>query len=513
VTSVRVVTAAQAAARDAAAIADGIPSGHLMAAAGRAAADAIARRYGSRLRDGVAVFAGPGNNGGDAWVVAHRLAALGARVRVCETGPSRTDDARAARDAALPHVSLGGPDGNEAVVVDGLLGTGAKGAPTGPIADAVQRILALRSEGAVIAALDIPTGLDATTGESYHGVVADVTVTFGTAKRGHLLARGDCGTLVVVDIGLGSHAELDDGAPILIDATWMRARVPPIAAEAHKGSRRRIAIIGGARGMAGAIILSARAAQRSGIGMVRAIVAEESLGAVQSAAVEATATTWPMDDVAFGRAVNDYAHAVALGPGLGNTADRRALAEHVLGLWSGPVVIDADGLNVFAGSIPSLAALLAGRPALITPHPLEMARLTAVAPEVVNAKRFEIGVEVARSLGAAVLLKGVPTIISAPSGQVLVSATGSPALAQAGSGDVLTGIATTLLAQIGDAFLAGACAAWAHGRAAELAGAGRPVRGIALEEVVQHLGDVWRFESPILGPDELLELPRVGDPR
>ena len=247
--------------------------------------------------------------------------------------------------------------------------------------------------------------------------------------------------------------------------------------------------------------------------MVRVIVAEESLGAVQSAAVEATATTWPLDDTALGEAVNDYAHAVAVGPGLGNAADRRALAERLLAIWSGPVVIDADGLNVFAGAIPSLAGLLAGRQALITPHPVEMARLAGITSDVVNARRFEIGVEVARSLGAAVLLKGVPTIIFAPNGDILVSATGSPALAQAGSGDVLTGIATTLLAQTGDALVSGACAAWVHGRAAELAGAGRSIRGIALEDVVRSLGDVWRFETPTLAPNELLELPRVADER
>jgi ADP-dependent NAD(P)H-hydrate dehydratase / NAD(P)H-hydrate epimerase len=510
--SVRVVNAAQSASRDAAAIAAGTPSRSLMEKAGAAAAGVISRRFGPHFGDGVAIFAGPGNNGGDAWVVARHLAASGIAVRVVEAGESRTGDAGAARQAALSHVSLGAPTGRERVVVDGLLGTGSRGAPRGPVAGAVDRVRRLRADGAAVVALDLPTGVDASTGAAAGHVDADLTVTFGAVKRGHLVARGHCGAVVVVDIGLGDSAELDDGAPRLIDEAWVAVRIPPISAEAHKGVRRRIAIAGGSTGMAGACILAARAAMRSGVGMVRLVVEKASLAGVQSAAVEATAATWPIGDADLASQVADYAHAVLAGPGLGHAAAQRAFLEQLLTAWRGPTVLDADALNLFAGELPALARLLDGRPSIITPHPGELGRLIGLSTDEVLAQRFEVGKEVARALRAVVLLKGVPTVLFAPDGETLVSAAGTPVLATAGSGDVLGGIVTTLLAQSGEPFISAACAAWAHGRAAELANAGRPVRGVVLDEVIAALADVWRFDGARPEPPVMAELPRVGDP-
>jgi NAD(P)H-hydrate epimerase len=187
---------------------------------------------------------------------------------------------------------------------------------------------------------------------------------------------------------------------------------------------------------------------------------------------------------------------VLLGPGLGDTPASRALVERVLGAWRGPVVLDADALNVFAGDTAALRALLGERAALLTPHPAELARLCGATVQDVLATRFEIGASVARDTGAAVLLKGVPTVITAPSGERLASAAGTPALAAAGSGDLLGGIAATLLAQTGDALVAGACAAWAHGRAAELAQRGRTPRGVVLADVERRIADVWSESLP-----------------
>lgn len=212
---VRVVTAAAAAARDAAAIAAGTPSRALMRRAGEAAAHLIRTRFADRLRDGVFVVTGPGNNGGDGWVAARALAESGVRVRVREAVPSRTGDAFAAREDALPHVTLGSGPGSEQVAIDALLGTGARGAPAGPMAEAVEDLVARRERGASVVALDLPSGIDADTGAGTLAVRADLTVSFGTIKRGHLLARAACGDIVVVDIGLGEHADLDDGAPSL----------------------------------------------------------------------------------------------------------------------------------------------------------------------------------------------------------------------------------------------------------------------------------------------------------
>ncbi len=509
--TVRVVTAAEAAARDAAAIAAGTPSRALMEAAGRGAAAAIRESYGDRLSRGVAILAGPGNNGGDGWVVARHLTAAGVPVRVAEYGESRTPDARAARDAALPGVSLGVPDGGEAVVVDALLGTGARGVPDGALGDAVDRAVALRRGGAVVVALDVPTGVDATTGVAIRCVTADLTVTFGTLKRAHVVARGRCGAIVVVDIGLGDSAELEDGAPRLVDECWVASQVPPIGAESHKGIRRRVVIAGGGRGMAGAPMLAARAAMRSGVGMVRLLVHEASLSAVQGAVIEATASTWPAADAMLEQQVTGYAHAVLAGPGLGRGPVERGVVEQLLRTWRGPVVLDADALNVFSGDLVTLGGLLAGRPALLTPHAGELARLIDTTPDDVVASRFEAARDLARTLRAVVLLKGVPTVVTAPNGDRLVSAAGTPVLAAAGSGDLLGGIAVTLLAQTGDPFHSAAVAAWIHGRAAELANAGRPVRGVVLDDVLAHLGAAWRLDGHPPAPPVLARLPRVGD--
>jgi NAD(P)H-hydrate epimerase len=511
--SVRVVSASQAAELDAAAISSGVPSRALMQAAGRAAADLILARFPLESSRGVAFYAGPGNNGGDAWVAAAELARRGVRVRVAEVSPSRTSDAKAEREAASAVLTHTLPDGSEGVIVDGLLGTGARGAPHGAIAEAIGRIERLGLQGpnaARVVALDVPSGVDATTGEtSGVHVRADLTVTFGTMKRGLLVNRDAAGAIVVIDIGLGAAAASGDVMP-LVDAEFVREAVPPIHAAAHKGTRKRLAIVGGAQGMAGSTILAARGAMRGGIGMVKLVVAPESVAAVQSAEPAAMCARWPVTDAEFA-AIFEWADVLLIGPGLGQGPVARAFAERLLRDWRGPVVLDADGLNAFAGDAGALAHLLSGRPAVITPHAAEFARLAGVSLEDVNARRFEIAAELARTIHATVLLKGVPTIVS--DGTVTaVSASGTPVLATAGSGDVLGGIVATLLAQGSDAHRSAAAAAWVHGRAAEIAGDGR-VRGVDLGDVIGALRDAWRLEAPPLPAPLLAELPAVGERR
>lgn len=507
---IAVTTAREAAERDAEAINSGIPSRALMQRAGAAAAGEIARRFPELLRVTVGILAGPGNNGGDAWVVARALAAVGVRVVVTAAGEARTESARAERALAAERVEMG--DATSApLIIDGLLGTGTRGAPQGGIADAIAAVNAARDAGALVVSLDVPSGLDAEGGGAEHAVRAHLTLTFGTLKRGLLVARGNAGRIAVLDIGLGRFGDTD-GAPRLVTGRWVRAVVPGIAAAAHKGTRRKLVIVGGQLGMAGAPILAARAAMRSGIGMVRVLVARENVPVVQAAAPEALARAWPTDRAGeIDDAVRGWADGVLLGPGLGDGPEQRALVERVLESWRGPVVIDADGLNVFKGDAPALAALLGGRPALLTPHAGELARLAATTTDDVLAHRFEIGAETARATGAAVLLKGVPTVITAVDGRRLISAAGTPVLATAGSGDVLGGLAATLVTQMEDGLVAGACAAWIHGRAAELAGAGRVVRGTTLDDVERALAEVWSDEPEPPTYPVLAELPPVGD--
>lgn len=518
---VRVVTGAEAAARDQAAIGAGIPSRALMQRAGGATATELALRYPHEVRAGVLVFAGPGNNGGDAWVVARALASAGVRVRVCAPVPASTPDAQAERGLALPSVEevpadtgalvAGDLYRGEGVVVDGLLGTGSSGAPRGDVAAAIRGLRTMRERGAVIAALDIPSGVNATTGEMYTPppARAHVTFSYGTLKRGQLMARAVCGRLVVLDIGLGAHAHLADGAPVVVDRAWVARHVPDFAADAHKGTRGKLVIIGGGAGMSGAAVLAARAAWRSGVGMVKLVVAPESLAAVREADPQSLTAPWPVNEGDVQREVS-WADVIAIGPGLGGGVAARELVERVLRGFEGPVVLDADAINAFSSDVNALAALIGHRPAVLTPHPAEFGRLIGLAVDDVLLRRFDVALPLARHTRAVVLLKGQPTVITAPSGERLVTASGTPLLAAAGSGDLLTGMVGTLLGQVSDPAVAAACAAWAHGRAAYLAQRGRArIRGLTLDDALAQFPRAWSTRAAPNRYPVLLELPDI----
>lgn len=450
------------------------------------AATLIAARCGGGTGGGsntVTVYTGPGNNGADGWAVARSLALSGVRVDVREIVAPGSAEGVAERDAfhecradIAPHGGAG------RIVVDALLGTGSTGAPRGAIAEAVREINACRDRGAFVIALDVPTGLDATSGEAEGSVRADVTISFGTGKRGTLNARGACGEIVIVDIGLAS---VSGDLPLLVDGAFVRANTPVIPATAHKGTRGKLAIVAGGAGMGGAAILAAEAALRSGIGLVKVITDERNVGSVHARLPEAL--TGHLTEATA--AISDWADAVLIGPGLGRNHSASALVHDVLASWRGPVVVDADALNVFDGRVGDLARLLSGRPALITPHPEELARLVLRDVKDVLANRFDIGTDVARALGAAVLLKGTPTVITSPGGARHVVAAGTPVLATGGSGDALGGIIATLLAQGCVPAIAAACAAWVHGRAAEFTPG---VRGFTLTDVLERLSEAWR---------------------
>jgi NAD(P)H-hydrate epimerase len=494
-----------------------------MQRAGAAAAGEIALRFRDRLDAGVLVLAGPGNNGGDAWVVAAALRRSGARVRVVEPIASKTGDAQAEKASAMrvlaeADVESGQTpalDRGERLIVDGLLGTGASGAPRGEIAGAIDAVNAMRARGAIVAALDVPSGLNASTGETVGAAIAaDITLTFAAVKRGHVVNRDACGDIVVLDIGIESDSG-DYSTPLLVDEQWVASRVPRTSASAHKGTRKKIAIVGGASGMAGASLLAARAAQRSGAGMVKLIVAPASLPVVQEAEPYALASSWPASASSLDEEIVKWADAVVVGPGLGRTDKSRAVLDLILRCWRGPTLLDADAITLFEGRIADLAAALGKRLTLLTPHPVEFARLAGSTVERVLAERFEAAADVAATLSAVVLLKGVPTIITSPELRRLVSASGTPALATGGSGDVLSGIAGTLLAQLGDPFAAAAVAAWIHGRAAERvpsAGVGN-TRGTTLDDVVAELRDAWTFDTRPSRYPVLAELPVVGAAR
>lgn len=489
----------------------GTSAAELMVRAGRRAVTVISGRYEKAARNGVLIYTGPGNNGGDGWVVAEWLSKSGFPARVIEIAYPRSEEAIAARDSALQMkgVKVEATPGDEKLVVDALLGTGSSGKPRDEIASAISTIHELRSSGATVVSLDLPSGLDATSGAHEGSVSADATITFGVAKRGQLIARDVCGDITVLDIGLNAEERMKT-LPQLIDHDWVNPRIPSIPVDAHKGTRKRLAIVAGSNGMAGAAILSGQGALRSGIGLLRIFCGTASLVSVNAAVPAAIAQQLPETPEELADLVSNI-DCVAIGPGLGNNSSTRDLVERILVAWSGPVVLDADALNVFAGDLPSLTQLLKGRDAVLTPHPAEMGRLLGVETNEVLSNRFEVGVDVAESTGAAILLKGSPTVIFAPKGARYVSAAGTAALATGGSGDVLTGIVATLLAQIPEgtdrAAEAASCGAFVHGRAAERC---RFVRGITLDDVLNALPVAWNEQPRRLSDATLAELERHG---
>ena len=470
-----------------------------MQRAGAAAAAEITSRFPEQIRRGVFVLAGPGNNGGDGWVIGRALAAAGVDVSVMSPSPARSADCVAERELALKQVREVDAYTGEGVVIDALLGTGSSGAPRDAMATALESTMRIASaRGAAVVAIDLPSGLDATTGAHEGAKPADLTITFGTLKRGHLVSRGLCGSIVAVDIGfIPSEA----GIPIA-DTNWVRTHIPAVAAESHKGTRKKLVLQGGAHGMAGATILGLRAALASGIGMVKARVHSESIAAVHAAVPAGLVDAWSADDKP-----DSWADVLVIGPGLGLGPDSRAAVERGIRRHAGPVLLDADALTIFAGDLKTLRAMLANRSAVLTPHPVECARLMGIDVQVVLERRFEIGVELAKATGATVLLKGVPTIVSSPDGRRIVIAEGTPTLATGGSGDVLSGIAGTMLAQMDDPLTAAACAAWIHGRAAQLAGAF--IRGTTLDDVIAMLPNAWRIPAEALRYPVIAELPAI----
>jgi NAD(P)H-hydrate epimerase len=344
------------------------------------------------------------------------------------------------------------------VIVDALFGTGFRGEPRPDAAGLIARI---NAAGAPVVSVDLPSGVDASTGEIAGAAVrADLTVTFHGAKVGLAVAPGrfHAGTVVVADIGL-EEVETDNrrATPALLDL------VPRRSIRDTKYTAGSVLVVGGQRGMTGAACLAALAALRADAGYVTLAVPQESLPVVESLALEPVKVGWSDEDaVETIVAAAERAGSIALGPGLGRGDGRRALVRELLERVDLPAVVDADGLF-------GLEPVERSAPLVLTPHAGELARLLDRESGWVAAHRLEAVRSAAERFRAVVLLKGPDTIVAAPGAGVIVSDLGPPALATAGTGDVLTGIVASFLAKGLEPKLAAAAAAVAHARAAELA--------------------------------------------
>lgn len=443
-----------------------LPPYALMQRAGAAAAAAAARMLAACGSSApVLVLAGPGNNGGDALEAAAVLAMQRIPVQVwMPADPERLPaDARTALERAraqgVPFIADVPLDRPWSVVLDGLFGIGlarAVAEPYGSVIDALNR------SGLPVLAIDVPSGLDADTGALAGGGVAvraRQTVSFIGDKPGLHTAHGrDCAGSVSVD-ALGIEAGLFP-SPVaeLNDPQLFPAAFAARQHASHKGSFGDVTIVGGADGMGGAVILAARMAAMAGAGRVFAAFA---------GAVPAFDPVHPELMCRDARAIALDSGAAVAGPGLGKSREAVDLVARVLGCPL-PLVLDADALNLLADE-PGLQARLAGRraPALLTPHPLEAARLLGSDAAGVQADRLGAATAIAQRFGTAVILKGSGSVIASPDGRCVINTTGNPALATAGSGDVLSGLCGALLARGLPVREAALAAAWLHGAAAD----------------------------------------------
>ena len=507
-----VISPEQSTAWDQLAVSAGIELATLMETAGRAASAVLAERYAHLLRAGVLVAVGPGNNGGDGWVLARALHRSDVPVWVTSTGSGselRERMARLGRADGVREVAPDGPWPTVGLAVDALLGTGATGAPRPAIATLLDRIVDLEVP---ILAVDGPTGVDLLTGIVHGHTRADVSVTFGGLRRGHLLARDEVGHLVVLDIG---HPPPNPAWPIVVTDLQAAEWLPRLRAGDHKGNRGRVVVVGGAPGMSGAIRMAARAAFAAGAGLVHAVAPPETVAALVQAEPDLQTFAHSFEQPPSSQLLDliGKADAVVIGPGLGRDSGRRSF---VVGLLQAAkaAVLDADGLIAFAGSVAELKALGSGRPLVLTPHPGEFRTLFPSLASVREMDPWAAAQSAAELAGATLLLKGVPSVIAWGGGPLLTIVAGNPGLATGGSGDVLSGLVGTGLAQHLEPGIAAALGAQALGRAADLAARRYTARSLRPMDVIAALPDLWRdwealrLARPVPRPPTVLEVAR-----
>jgi ADP-dependent NAD(P)H-hydrate dehydratase / NAD(P)H-hydrate epimerase len=468
---VPLLTAAQAAEMDRAAREQhGVPERVLMENAGRAAALVLQRLYPGGRVVGVA---GSGNNGGDLLVMLRVLQAWGRDVALIVAGGRPPADAlRHGAELVTVAASAGRAPAllaGAGVVVDGMLGTGSQGAPRGTVAEWIGRLNAV---AAPVVALDLPSGVDPTTGRVPGSAVeADVTVTFGWPKIGLLLhpARRHCGRLVAVEIGFPPGSAPRTALALTPD--WARRHLPRRAADAHKGTAGRVLLLAGSRGMAGAAGIAGAAASRAGAGLLRIASSADNREILQALVPEATfldRTRLAHDDV-------EAMDALVAGPGMGTGAEARDCLAHALDLMPGrPALLDADALNMFAASgAGDLRRAAEGRPLVMTPHARELSRLTGAELAAILEDPAAAARSAAREFACVVLLKGQPSLVAAPDGTLYVSTVGSSDVASAGMGDQLAGSIGAFLAVDPDPLRSAGLGLFMSGRAADCAALGR----------------------------------------
>ena len=527
----KAVTAAQMRRLEQATVEAGVSLDELMENAGRAVGDEVAAKLGNAAGSRIVVLVGPGNNGGDGLVAAARLAQRGAAVEafvVAGSGdPARKRPAaeaagvkvKQARDEPGIH-ALSRATESVDVVIDAVLGTGA----SRPIGDPLGGALAaVQQAGVPVVAVDLPTGMNADTGQfDPNGIRADLTLMLANPKIGPVIeaSNGHCGEIKVLDIGIPPG--LDSGLEVeWLDKQLASSLLPARPADSHKGTFGRALLVAGSPQYPGAALLATNAATRSGAGLVELATESNVYGLVVGAVPEAIYTplaesnSRELDSSESARQVIDRAAAatsVLIGPGFGTSVQKsiftRTLAKQAPGLP--PLVIDADALNILAGTYRWWETL--PQSTIVTPHPGEMARLLGQSTTEVQADRLGAAKSAAEKWGVNVVLKGAATLIVSPAGRVRISPFVNAGLAKGGTGDVLAGLASGLLAQMPERpFDAASLAVYIHGLAGEVARRSKGEIGMRAGDVINAIPDAFiELASSGRKAFEFTGMPRTG---
>jgi len=480
----------------------------LMENAGLKAAQVIQSVYGPVAGLRIGIFCGKGNNGGDGFVIGRHLSRMGADVTFWLTGKKQDvkGDAavnlKIADQLGLPIFELEDWDATTGLLeydllVDALLGTGLKGEVKGIYAEIIRSLN--RFDGPVVA-VDTPSGLDCDRGEPLGLCVdADVTVTMGNVKQGMLFypGRSFVGALYVADLGVPDHVfERIGSRKFLLDLDDYSTLLPARPPDAYKNTFGKVLVLAGSTGLTGAAAMASLSALRSGAGMV-ILGCPKSLNPIFEEKLTEVMTT-PLPETDAGSISLDayealegpfrWAHVLALGPGMSTHPDTKMFVQRVLAEQQKPMVIDADGLNNLADH----TGLLARYPAelVLTPHAGELSRLTGLSTDEILENRIQVVREYAGKWGVVLLLKGAPTVIGTPEGDIFLNPSGNAGMATAGSGDVLTGLIAGFLAQGLAAKDAAVLGAFVHGLAGDLAAAELGQRGMTAGDIMDAVPQV-----------------------
>jgi NAD(P)H-hydrate epimerase len=467
----------------------GIPGLELMENAGRGATLALLAQFGDRVKAGVGIICGKGNNGGDGFVIARYLAEKGINVGVYLL--ARTAAVKGDAAANLKRLSALNLPVNEipdedtflktksslsryGLIVDAILGTGLTSEVKGFFKTVINFI---NSTGIAVFAVDIPSGLNSDTGQPCGTCIrAQGTATFALAKIGHFTYPGAeyTGKLEIIDIGIPQSVVQDVGPKqYLLTPEQIRSYLRPRSADTHKGRTGHLLVVAGSTGKTGAAAMTAISAMRAGAGLVTLGIPASLNSIVETQVLEVMTTPLPeyQNGILGDNAIDDIQQqaagktCLAIGPGIGQATKTRLMVEKIISQSQIPIVVDADGLNNLTGQCHLLKKLKAA--AVLTPHPGEMARLIQATPAEVQLDRLKCARDFATNFGVHVVLKGAATVIAHPDGNAFINPTGNPGMASGGMGDVLTGVLAGFITQGLSPQAAAHTAVYLHGAAAD----------------------------------------------